>query len=81
MVKLIANMHGNEAVGRELMLALARYLLQNYERDPRVRKIVSETDIHIMPSLNPDGWQLSTDTVSIWEYLLLVFNPCSVLRP
>merc|ERR1719228_2318193 len=63
MVKLIANMHGNEAVGRELMLALARYLLQNYERDPRVRKIVSETDIHIMPSLNPDGFENATKGV------------------
>merc|ERR1719228_2051000 len=63
MVKLIANMHGNEAVGRELMLALARYLLQNYERDPRVRKIVSETDIHSMPSLNPDGFENATKGV------------------
>ena len=55
MFKLIANMHGNEVVGRELMLALSAYLLQNFQTDERVRKIVSETDIHIMPSLNPDG--------------------------
>ena len=55
MVKLIANMHGNEVVGRELMLAFAAYLLENFETDERVRKIVSQTDIHIMPSLNPDG--------------------------
>jgi len=65
MVKLIANMHGNEAVGRELMLALARYLLQNYERDPRVRKIVTETDIHIMPSLNPDGFENATKGICL----------------
>ena len=55
MMKLIANMHGNEAVGRELMLALSAYLLENFQTDQRVRDIVSQTDIHIMPSLNPDG--------------------------
>ena len=37
------------------MLALAAYLLENFDRDQRVRDIVSSTDIHIMPSLNPDG--------------------------
>ena len=55
MVKLIANMHGNEVVGRQLMLALAAFLLENFQTDQRVRDIVSQTDIHIMPSLNPDG--------------------------
>ena len=55
MMKLIANMHGNEAVGRELLLALSAYLLENFDTDQRVRNIVSNTDIHIMPSLNPDG--------------------------
>ena len=54
-MKLIANMHGNEAVGREMMLALIAYLLENFDTDQRVRDIVSRTDIHIMPSLNPDG--------------------------
>lgn len=68
MVKLIANMHGNEAVGRELMLALSRYLLQNYERDPRVAKIVNETDIHIVPSLNPDGFENSTKGVCLGHH-------------
>ena len=60
MIKLIANMHGNEAVGREVLLALARYLLENYEQDSRVRAIVDTTDIHILTSLNPDGFEQST---------------------
>jgi len=59
MVKLVANMHGNEAVGRELMMALARYLLQNYQRDLRVKEILMKTDIHIVPSLNPDGFEIA----------------------
>ena len=58
MVKLIGNMHGNEVVGREMLLALSAYLLENFDTDQRVRDIVSQTDIHIMPSLNPDGRML-----------------------
>ena len=55
MMKLIANMHGNEAVGREMLLALSAFLLENFNTSQRVRDILSNTDIHIMPTLNPDG--------------------------
>ena len=64
MVKLVANMHGNEAVGRELMLALSRYLLENYETDDRVANIIDNTDIHILPSLNPDGFEKSNKGIN-----------------
>ena len=36
-VKYVANMHGNEAVGRELMLHMVLYLVQNYDTEYYVR--------------------------------------------
>lgn len=56
MVKYVANMHGDETVGRELLIFLAEYLVRNYGRDERVTRLVNYTDIHLMPSMNPDGF-------------------------
>merc|ERR1719510_1545136 len=43
MVKYTANMHGNEAVGRELMLAFIEYLAESYKNgsDPVVTQLIS----------------------------------------
>lgn len=51
--KWIANMHGDETVGRELMLGLIYYLLLNSKSDTRVNRLLSTTDIYIMPTMNP----------------------------
>lgn len=54
--KFIANMHGNEVLGREMLLKLADYLCEQYKKDTDIQYLLNHTRIHILPSLNPDGW-------------------------
>jgi carboxypeptidase D len=63
--KYIANMHGDETVGREMCVYLIELILSNYQKDDsalsqRMTKLVNSTDIYIVPTMNPDGFERGT---------------------
>lgn len=59
--KYVANMHGNEVVGRELLLYLIKYMCERYGTDDRITKLMNTTRIHLLPTMNPDGYEISEE--------------------
>ncbi|KAK7141053.1 hypothetical protein R3I93_015264 [Phoxinus phoxinus] len=58
--RYVAGMHGNEVLGRELLLNLMEYICQEYKRgNQRIVHLVKETRIHLLPSMNPDGYEMA----------------------
>lgn len=59
-----AGLHGNEALGRELLLLLMQFMCKEYnDGNPRVRRLVDGVRIHLVPSLNPDAYEMAFEMV------------------
>jgi hypothetical protein len=56
--KYVGNMHGDEVVGRELLLRFIYDLCFNYRSgDPAAMEIVNKVRLSIIPTMNPDGFE------------------------
>lgn len=56
--KYISSMHGDEITGRELTIRLIDEMLPKYGTDPQITELINNTELFIMPSMNPDGSEL-----------------------
>ncbi|MFT5131203.1 MAG: hypothetical protein ACI8W8_004839, partial [Rhodothermales bacterium] len=54
--KYVANIHGDETSSMEMTMRLVDLLLTGYGSDPLLTALIDETDIHILPVMNPDGY-------------------------
>lgn len=57
----VGGVHGNEAVGKEMLLLMIQHLCLSYGKDDLVTRLVNSTRIHILPVLNSDGAELASE--------------------
>ena len=50
-----ANLEGDQLIGSELALYLARHLATSYASDAKVKTLLDEHAVYILPRINPDG--------------------------
>ena len=58
--KYIANMHGDEIVGREILVRFIKECTESYGVDPTLTTLLDKYQIHILVSMNPDGAATAT---------------------
>ncbi|XP_046724721.1 carboxypeptidase D, b isoform X1 [Silurus meridionalis] len=59
--RYVGNIHGDDMLSRQLLIYLIDYLLTHYGADPRVTDLIDNTDIYIIPSVNPDGLEKAVE--------------------
>ena len=59
--------HAREWISVDVPFLLAKYLLKNYATDNRIKNLVDNGEIWIVPMLNPDGHQYTVTTDRLWR--------------
>jgi murein tripeptide amidase MpaA len=59
--------HAREWISVEIPYLLAKYLVENYASDPQVQTLVNQSEIWIVPLLNPDGLEYSIHFYRYWR--------------
>jgi murein tripeptide amidase MpaA len=59
--------HAREWISVEVPFLLARYLLEQYATDERVRRLVDGSEVWIVPLVNPDGLEYSVRFYRYWR--------------
>jgi len=58
------NIHAGELTGGEVSLHFAWYILTNYSKDERIKRLVDTHTLYVRPKFNPDGADIALTTVN-----------------
>lgn len=59
--------HAREWISVEVPYLLGKYLVENYDTDPEVKRLVNNCEIWIVPLVNPDGLEYSIHFYRYWR--------------
>jgi hypothetical protein len=59
--------HAREWISVEVPYLLAKYLLEHYEADAEIRRAVNDSEIWIVPLVNPDGLEYTIHYYRYWR--------------
>jgi carboxypeptidase T len=59
--------HAREWIGIELANKFIKYIIDNYQFNPKLRQALTRNTLYIVPCLNPDGFEYSRTHFSFWR--------------
>jgi murein tripeptide amidase MpaA len=66
-VVFLGGHHAREWIAVDVPFLLARQILNQYQTDTTITRLVSQAEIWIVPLVNPDGHQYSVTTDRLWR--------------
>jgi len=60
-ILFLGGLEGRNWMSVEICMGFLGYLVDNYQDDPRVRSLVDNNEIYVIPMVNPDGSQYSRE--------------------
>jgi len=66
-ILFVGGHHAREWISVDVPFLLAKYLLENYAGNTRIKNLVDRSEIWILPLLNPDGHVYSVDKNRLWR--------------
>ena len=62
-----ATTHAREWISTQVGMRLIRYLTDNYGKDDRITSLLDETEVWVVPVVNPDGYEYTFTDERLWR--------------
>lgn len=73
-VLLMGAHHGNEKPSYEILIFFIKYMVEYYKKEDRVGKVINNTQIFLIPMVNPDGVEANTRKNCVPNYGIFGFR-------